>query len=144
MGRVRRGRPSRPGGPGDRKNPLPGGNDPFTCAVCGTAVRPLARGGARNHCPECLRSLHVDVVPGDRAESCGGVMDPVALEGSAASGFSIVFRCRRCGGERRNKAASDDPVQPDRWDRLIEVAAQPPSSGPGPRKRGRSGYNRSQ
>ena len=29
----------------------------------------------RNHCPNCLSSLHVDEEPGDRASDCGGIMD---------------------------------------------------------------------
>ena len=33
----------------------------------------------RNHCPNCLSSLHVDEEPGDRASDCGGIMEPVAV-----------------------------------------------------------------
>lgn len=33
----------------------------------------------RNHCPNCLYSLHVDITPGDRAADCGGIMEPVAV-----------------------------------------------------------------
>ena len=55
-------------------------NESFTCKVCG---RPVVPGGAgsdhRNHCPNCLTSLHVDVEPGDRQSDCGGYIDPVAV-----------------------------------------------------------------
>ena len=51
--------------------------DSFTCKVCG---RPVVSAGAgtdhRNHCPNCLSSLHVDIEPGDRESDCGGIMDP--------------------------------------------------------------------
>lgn len=114
----------------DRKNPLPGGNQAFTCRCCGERVQPLQNGSVRNHCPECLWSLHVDRVPGDRAEGCGGSMEPVGLEGSASAGFSIIFRCLRCGATRKNRAAHDDPVQPDRWEALVALSARGPSRGP--------------
>lgn len=52
----------------------------FTCRECGRPVVPEGAGsGHRNHCPNCLTSLHVDVEPGDRASDCGGHMDAVAV-----------------------------------------------------------------
>ena len=54
--------------------------DSFTCRVCGRLVVSAGAGsGHRNHCPNCLSSLHLDIEPGDRAADCGGVMDPVAV-----------------------------------------------------------------
>jgi len=100
------------------------GNDPFTCLVCGCEVLPLVNGSFRSHCPECLWSRHVDCVPGDRASECGGIMKPVALEGSAASGWTLVHVCVECGVERRNRTAEDDPGQPDKWDRMVEVSSR--------------------
>ena len=42
--------------------------DTFTCKACGWPVGPEGAGsGHRNHCPNCLTSLHLDVEPGDRA-----------------------------------------------------------------------------
>ena len=39
--------------------------DTFTCKVCGRPVSPDTAGSAhRNHCPNCLTSLHVDEEPG--------------------------------------------------------------------------------
>jgi hypothetical protein len=101
-----------------------GRNTPFTCAVCGAEVPPLVNGSCRNHCPACLHSLHVDVLPGDRASDCGGVLVPVAAEHSGKKGWIIVHRCERCGAERRNKAALDDPVHPDDFDRLVALVAR--------------------
>ena len=44
-------------------------NDTFSCRVCDRLVFPTPTGGDhRNHCPNCLSSLHVDQEPGDR---CG-------------------------------------------------------------------------
>ena len=43
-------------------------HDSFTCKVCGRPVIPAGTGSEhRNHCPNCLHSLHVDDEPGDRA-----------------------------------------------------------------------------
>ena len=42
-------------------------NDTFSCRVCDRLVFPTPTGGDhRNHCPNCLSSLHVDQEPGDR------------------------------------------------------------------------------
>ncbi len=47
-------------------------DDSFTCRVCGRPVVPAGAGSDhRNHCPNCLSSLHVDDEPGDRAADCG-------------------------------------------------------------------------
>ncbi len=55
-------------------------NDSFTCKVCG---RPVVSAGSgsnhRNHCPNCLSSLHLDIEPGDRESDCGGIMEPVGV-----------------------------------------------------------------
>lgn len=55
-------------------------NDMFTCKNCGWLVMPEGAGSDhRNHCPNCLSSLHVDIEPGDRRSDCGGIMEPVAV-----------------------------------------------------------------
>jgi hypothetical protein len=108
----------------DRKNFVGSGNDPFGCLVCGAQVLPLENGSFRSHCPECLWSRHVDVVPGDRRSDCGGLMKPVSLEGSAGRGWVLVHACENCGFTRRNRTAERDPRQPDRWDRLVELSAE--------------------
>ena len=39
--------------------------DSFTCRVCGRLVVSAGAGsGHRNHCPNCLSSLHLDIEPG--------------------------------------------------------------------------------
>ena len=107
--------------PLDRRNLVAGGNDAFECVCCGESVRPLVRGSIRNHCPSCLWSRHVDRVPGDRSETCHGMMEPVRLEGGSTSGWKILHRCVDCGFERVNRASLDDPEQPDDWDALMAV-----------------------
>lgn len=101
-----------------------GRNAGFICSVCGTEVTPLAGGSCRNHCPSCLCSLHVDVNPGDRAQECGGIMRPVGAELTGRKGWVILHRCERCGAERKNRAALDDPRQPDDLDALSRLAGQ--------------------
>lgn len=54
--------------------------DSFTCKQCGRLVVSAGAGSDhRNHCPNCLSSLHVDIEPGDRASDCGSLMEPVAV-----------------------------------------------------------------
>jgi hypothetical protein len=102
-----------------RRNPIVR-NEAFACLHCGFEVPLVDRGPIRNHCPRCLRSAHVDGdVPGDRASSCSGVMDPV--ESSTRGGVLVVLhRCRRCGHERRNRLHTDRAVEPDRLDVLLD------------------------
>ncbi len=87
----------------------------FRCEHCGTKV---VGNGFTNHCPNCLWSKHVDINPGDRAETCQGMMEPVGIE-SRATGYRILFRCKSCGIERWNKAAPEDD-----FERLLKIARQ--------------------
>jgi len=95
-------------------------DEAFRCAHCGASVAP-ARRTARDHCPRCLHSLHVDDVPGDRAAGCGGLLVPIDAE-RRGEGFRIRYRCARCGAERMNKALLevDDP---DDWEALVAMCA---------------------
>ncbi len=89
----------------ERRNPIKI-DEAFRCGHCGRDVPPgISR--VRDHCPHCLRSLHVDVVPGDRAAGCGGLMDPVGVDLGGRAEVVIRYRCRRCGHEQRNRAAID-------------------------------------
>ena len=94
----------------------------FLCAHCGKEVLPLGF-TSRNHCPFCLWSLHVDVNPGDRANTCGGQMEPIRTEPDPKKGFVIVHRCTRCGEIHRNRAAHEAKVQPDDKRLLIRLTA---------------------
>jgi len=90
----------------------------FVCEVCGLAVQGT---GYTNHCPRCLWSKHVDVFPGDRAATCGGLMQPVAVE-MRGQQYVLVHRCTRCGAVRRNKVAKADD-----FEALLRVARGEPT-----------------
>jgi predicted Zn-ribbon and HTH transcriptional regulator len=76
----------------------------FTCEHCGFFVK---GNGYTNHCPKCLYSRHVDIHPGDRQDSCRGMMAPVGLEIKNAEHI-IIQRCEKCGYERKNRAVPED------------------------------------
>lgn len=85
----------------------------FTCEHCGA---PVKGSGYTNHCPKCLWGKHVDVNPGDRAESCKGMMEPIAIEGGVDA-YRIIHRCTKCGVERPIGVAADDDKEA-----LLQVA----------------------
>ena len=76
----------------------------FICENCGFSVE---GDGYTNHCPKCLHSKHVDVNPGDRAESCGGTMIPVGIE-LKKKDYVIIHQCKKCLFKRKNKARDED------------------------------------
>lgn len=68
-------------------------NETFVCKVCGRTVVPEGAGSNhRNHCPNCLYSLHVDINPGDRESDCGGHMEPVAVWVRKKGEWAIIER----------------------------------------------------
>lgn len=87
----------------------------FTCLHCGTVVE---GNGYTNHCPRCLYSQHVDVHPGDRADACRGLMEPIGLEGSTGTGYILRHKCVKCGHERVNRVGPQDNT-----DAVIALAA---------------------
>ncbi|MDE6599311.1 MAG: RNHCP domain-containing protein, partial [Oscillospiraceae bacterium] len=79
-------------------------NDVFNCKVCGRQIVPEGAGSDhRNHCPNCLSSLHVDNEPGDRESDCGGIMEPVAVWIKKNGEWSVIHRCKRCGKFSANR-----------------------------------------
>lgn len=95
----------------------------FICGHCGAKVEPLGY-TSRNHCPFCLWSRHLDIMPGDRASRCEGLMEPVKALPDAKKGYIIIHRCTKCGEIRRNKAAHEAPNQPDDIDLIIKLTAK--------------------
>jgi hypothetical protein len=74
------------------------------CEHCGALVKGR---GYTDHCPNCLYSKHVDVNPGDRASSCGGLMRPVGVYHNRKS-FIIAYECEKCHAKKNVIAASGD------------------------------------
>lgn len=103
----------------------------FTCKVCGRQVVPEGAGsGHRNHCPNCLHSLHVDDRPGDRAACCGGIMEPVGVWVRKGGEWAVIHRCRRCGHLSSNRVAADDNPM-----KLMSIALKPLALPPFPLER---------
>lgn len=105
--------------------------DTFTCKVCGrTVVWQGAGSDHRNHCPNCLSSLHVDNEPGDRGSDCGGYMDPVAVWVKKNGEWAVIHRCRVCGKFTSNRVAADDNPM-----KLMSIAMKPLTAPPFPVER---------
>lgn len=79
----------------------------FICKNCKKQVLPL-KYTSRDHCPFCLCSIHIDILPGDRQNSCLGILKPIDLEYTQNKGYVIVYKCLKCGEVHKNKVAIDD------------------------------------
>lgn len=84
-------------------------DEEFICENCGKKVPKLGY-SCRNHCNNCLCSKHVDKNPGDRMETCHGLLEPIGVEISSKKGYVIIHKCKKCGAIRKNKAAEDDNI----------------------------------
>ncbi len=91
-------------------------DEEFICNNCGFKVAPLGY-TARDHCPHCLYSKHVDVFPGDRGSTCQGELIPIAVEINKKAGYKIVYRCLKCKSVTKNIMAEDDDM-----DLVIELS----------------------
>ncbi len=81
----------------------------FACGHCGRTVPPSLSGShQRNHCPACLRSIHLDITTGDRRSGCRGIMDPIGIWVKENKEWALIHRCRKCGFIRANRVAADD------------------------------------
>jgi len=85
----------------------------FVCGKCHFAV---IGNGYTNHCPKCLWSKHVDINPGDRAEKCGGMMEPIGVEIKNKEYF-LIHKCKKCRVEKRKKVEKND-----NFDEVIKLA----------------------
>ncbi len=84
-------------------------NETFLCQNCQKEVSLHPTGSARNHCPYCLYSLHVDAAfPGDRASECHALMKPIGIDYKKNKGDMIRHQCIKCGKEMLNIVAPDD------------------------------------
>lgn len=87
----------------------------FVCENCGKTVDRLYY-TARDHCPFCLYSKHVDLLPGDRRNTCLGLLEPVGIE-KFKDTYKILYTCTRCRASHKNVMARDDNM-----DLIIELS----------------------
>lgn len=94
-------------------------DEAFTCLVCQNEVETLNY-TARDHCPKCLCSIHIDINPGDRACNCLGILRPIGIEKGKKDTLKIIYRCDKCGEIKKNKAAMDD-----NYDLILDIMSNP-------------------
>jgi len=87
----------------------------FVCENCGKEVNKLGY-TARDHCPYCLYSKHVDINPGDRLNECKGLLKPIDIE-KFKDTYKIIYKCEKCGELHKNIMAIDDD-----FDLIIELS----------------------
>lgn len=90
-------------------------DESFVCENCGEKVKKLEY-TARDHCPYCLYSKHVDINPGDRNNSCKGMLEPIGIEKFKDS-FKIIYLCEKCHKTHKNIMAKDDDMN-----KIIELS----------------------
>lgn len=83
-------------------------DEEFICENCGKKVEKLNY-TARDHCPFCLYSKHVDINPGDRQNNCKGLLEPIDIE-KYNNTYKIVYKCEKCGKLHKNIIAKDDDM----------------------------------
>ncbi|MEG2321937.1 MAG: RNHCP domain-containing protein [Bacilli bacterium] len=86
----------------------------FICENCGEKVSKLNY-TARDHCPYCLYSKHVDILPGDRKNTCLGLLEPVDIE-KFKDTYKIIYICKECKEKHKNIIAKDD-----NFDKILKI-----------------------
>ena len=81
-------------------------DESFICENCGKKVEKLNY-TARDHCPYCLYSKHVDINPGDRLNPCQGLLEPISIEKFKQT-YKIIYQCEKCKQTHKNIIANDD------------------------------------
>ncbi len=89
----------------------------FLCENCKKEVKPLGY-TSRDHCPYCLYSKHVDINPGDRENSCKGLLKPIGIE-KYKDTYKILYQCESCHQTHKNIIARDDDMET-----IIEISKQ--------------------
>jgi DNA-directed RNA polymerase subunit RPC12/RpoP len=92
-------------------------DEAFICENCGKDVKKLNY-TSRDHCPYCLHSKHVDINPGDRANTCLGLLIPIEIE-KFKNTFKIIYKCKKCNQMHKNIIALDDD-----FDRIIDLSTK--------------------
>ncbi len=84
-------------------------DESFVCENCSKEVSKHPSGSARNHCPFCLYSKHLDEnTPGDRVSNCHWLMVPIWIDKKKNKGWMLEHKCNKCGKKILNKVAEDD------------------------------------
>lgn len=81
-------------------------DEEFICENCNKKVNKLNY-SARDHCNYCLYSKHVDIMPGDRANNCHGLLVPIGIE-KYKNTYKIIYKCNKCNKIHKNIMATDD------------------------------------
>lgn len=81
-------------------------DDEFICENCHQKVSKLNY-TSRDHCPYCLYSKHVDINPGDRENTCLGLLKPIDIE-KYKDTYKIIYKCEKCHQIHKNVMANDD------------------------------------
>ena len=74
---------------------------------------------ARDHCPYCLYSKHVDIMHGDRKNECCGLLVPISVE-KYKNTYKIVYKCNNCKQIHKNIIANDD-----NFDEILKIMQKP-------------------
>lgn len=90
-------------------------DEDFICENCGNEVTKLGY-TARDHCPHCLYSKHVDIMPGDRENNCKGLLEPIGIE-KFKDTYKIIYKCTKCNQYHKNIMAKDDNLE-----KIIELS----------------------
>ena len=83
-------------------------DEEFICDNCQRKVYTL-KYTARDHCPYCLYSKHLDILPGDRKNTCHGLLKPISIE-KFKDTYKIIYKCEKCGETHKNIIAKDDDM----------------------------------
>ena len=92
-------------------------DESFICEQCSKKVDKLTY-TSRDHCPFCLYSKHVDIMPGDRENKCLGLLKPIGIE-KFRDTYKIIYKCSICGQMHKNIIAKDDNM-----DLIIELSTK--------------------
>lgn len=90
-------------------------DEEFICENCDKEVKKLNY-TSRDHCPYCLHSKHVDINPGDRANTCKGLLVPIEIE-KFKNTYKIIYKCKKCDQIHKNVIATDDD-----FDKIIDLS----------------------
>lgn len=82
-------------------------DETFICIKCNSLVEKLNY-TTRDHCNFCLSSIHIDILPGDRKNTCLGELEPIDVEKGKKDSLKIVYKCKKCKEIKRNISAIDD------------------------------------